>query len=170
MLMFMNANTFINIRNINSVTPLPTRIIESRVFNFTSLLEGVPRLFNLVPPFNMAYDAKDFDIMYYNYIMNNDNVFCELMSIMSNLYEDNNVIILIGNEDEFVSESLQKLIQERYGIIAYRIEDIDDIPTVDKTEFDINGVFNIDQDMDRYSILLLRNNPDIVNQIQMGCQ
>lgn len=164
MLMFMKATTFLDINRMDM--PFPKRLAESRVYNFTSLLEGVTRLFNLVPPFNMDYDALNFDITYANYILNNDVVFCDLMRIMTDIYNDYNVIILVGNEDEFVSESLQKFIQSRYGVISYNIEEYNDIPVLDKTEFDINGVFNIDNDMERYSVLLLRNNPDMIQDIQ----
>lgn len=166
MIMFMKAITLININKMNMNIPVPTRLKESKIYNFTSLLEGTTRLFNLVPPFNMDYDALNFDITYATYILNNEAAFCDLMQIMSNVYNNDDVIILIGNEDGFVSESLQKFIQARYGVISYNIEEYDDIPTIDKTEFDINGVYNIDRDMERYSMILLRDNPDLIQNIQ----
>lgn len=137
------------------------------VFNLSSPVEGVPRL-ELLPPFQ-SYDIKQFDIEYYNYIINNDGVFYEFMSkIIMNLYFGINVIILIGKGEvyEFISESLQKLIQQRYGINSYVINDIEDYEmlNIDKTQFSLQGLYNLDKDKERFIELFGRIHQDEINK------
>jgi len=129
--------------------------------NLNSLLEGIPRLNLTVDKENIPrYDSKDFDMMYYTYIMNNKLAFMELMKVIIPIYEGKNVIIFVNSniENNTISESLQKLIQQRYGLISYNISDPDDFNSIiDKSGFSIQGLYNLDIDKDRYSNVMVES-------------
>lgn len=125
------------------------------VFNLSSPIEEVNRL-NLLPPFELKYDIKQFDIEYYNFILNNDGPFYEFMSkIIMNLYYGIDVVILVGKGEvyEFITESLQKMIQQRYGINSYIVQDKEDYEflKIDRTQFSIQGLYNLDIDKERFT-------------------
>lgn len=131
------------------------------VYNLTSLNESLPRLRLLVPPGNVGYlDSRDFDIAYMNYIFNNNNVFIEFFQIIYNLYMGNDVYITIIDGidwSENLIESLLKLIQQRYGYNAYRIEYYADYQEAIKHHSDFDpgyGLMNLDMDKQRYTMLL----------------
>lgn len=126
------------------------------IFNLSSLREGYDRI-SLLPQSSLKYDIKEFDLEYYNYIMNNDNVFFELMKVITPLYNGQNVFLLIGEGEvyDFVAESLQKMIQQRYGINSYFINDKEDYEDIkDKTNFSIQGLYNFDIDKEKYTNML----------------
>lgn len=132
---------------------------EWLILNLNSFMEGFERL-NILPPFGLEYGDKNFDIMYANYILQNDIPFMELMKIIMTIYSGNNVIILSskGNIYEFVAESLQKFIQQRYSLVSYIVNDLDDWQYVEDTMFDINGVYNLDLDKERFTYLYAQMN------------
>ena len=128
------------------------------MYNFTTMREGLNNLKLLIPPNNIGRSMdRDFDIAYANYIMNNDMVFCEFFQIIYNLYIGNDVFILVSNEDwsENILESLLKLIQQRYGYNAVKIDSDDDYIYARNNMF-FNfapgyGLYNLDQDKERFS-------------------
>lgn len=138
--------------------------IEGKIFNLLSISSLGVRLNNLMPPFNTFMYNEDnlgFDIDYYNFIMNNDLAFIDLMRIMYNEYEngiDCATIILIDNDEfrDVIRDSLIKLIQQRYGINSFIVNEFDDwnyLESSQSTNFDINGIYNFDYDKERYSVL-----------------
>ena len=149
MLVFASARAVIN-----------NEIIMSRCFNIYNLsspIEGFNRLDLFIQPSKLfSYDSKDFDIKYYNFIMNVK--FMELMKVMMDLYYGKDVIILISDniDNNIVSESLQKVIQQRYGLLSYVLYEPDDFASIsiDKSEFSIQGLYNLDQDKERYTQIL----------------
>lgn len=139
------------------------------IFNLTSYKEGFNRLNYLVPPNEIGrFTDRDFDIAYANYIFQNDTVFCQFFQIIYNLYIGNNVFIMYNSADwsENILESLIKLIQQRYGYNAVRIDsDEDYIYAANNFDFGFApgyGLFNLDQDKERFSYLIenfrLQNN------------
>lgn len=140
------------------------------ILNLNSFIEGFERL-NILPPFGLEYGDKNFDIMYANYIIQNDVPFIELMKIIMTVYSGKNVIILSskGNIYEFVAESLQKFIQQRYSLVSYIVNDLDDWQYVEDTMFDINGVYNLDIDKERFTYLYTQMNlHQFTNEIENG--
>ena len=132
-----------------------------KVFNIGSYREGFQMLRSLIPPNELGkLSGRDFDLAYANYIMNNDIVFGEFFQIIYHLYIGVDVYLLISNDEwiENLIESLLKLIQQRYGYNAYRIENIDDITDVlfrEPTNFAPGyGLFNLDQDKERYTYVV----------------
>lgn len=127
------------------------------ILNFTSLNEKFERLY-LIPPNQLgANNEYDFDMKYMNWIFANDNVFLEFMKIIMNLYIANDVFLVISQDDEWsriLIESLLKLIQQRFGINAVEINNIEDYYNANDTEFEDYGIANLDIDKQRFSELL----------------
>ena len=131
------------------------------IFNLTSYKEGYNRLNLLVPPNELGrFTDRDFDIAYANYVIGNDAVFCQFFWIIYNLYIGNHVFIIANPADwsENILESLLKLIQQRYGYNAIRIDNDDDY--IYAANF-MNpgfapgfGLYNLDQDKERFTYLM----------------
>lgn len=143
---------------------------EWLIMNLNSFIEGFERL-NLLPPFGLEYGDKNFDMMYAEYIIQNDGPFIELMKIIMAIYSGKNVIILSskGNIYEFVAESLQKFIQQRYSLTSYVVNELDDWDYVEDTMFNIRGVYNLDIDKERFTYLYAQMNMHLFNnEIENG--
>ena len=115
---------------------------------------------NLIPPVKVSdyRDEKEFDIMYANYIINNDNAFIDLMKIIYDEYDSGNIdpICILVERDEIrdcLTESLIKFIQQRYGINSYLINTVEDREYREPSSFDITGLYNLDQDKERFVLL-----------------
>lgn len=150
---------------------------EGVIYNLTSLREGFNSLYLLIPPNDIGrFTDRDFDIAYANYIMNNDNVFCEFFQIIYNLYIGKDVFIIVSEENwsENILESLLKLIQQRYGYNAVRIDSDDDyIFARNNMTFDFAygyGLYNLDQDKERFTYLIenfrIHNNGSMLYNIR----
>lgn len=132
--------------------------IDCEVYNFCGLVEGF-RDANLMPPNSLgAISEYEFDIRYMHYILDNDYVFMNFMSIIMDLYYGKNVYLIISdiNNDwcSMITESLLKLIQQRYGIVAAEINSFEDIFSVKDSTFNpYYGLANLDMDKERYTYL-----------------
>ncbi|MCK9198843.1 MAG: hypothetical protein M0P49_04500 [Bacilli bacterium] len=126
-----------------------------KIYNVSSLLEGYIKL-NILPYTVRYSDEKEFDLAYALYILEHDNVFFDMMRIIYNLYIGNDVYLLITVDQfsEIVTESLLKFIQQRYGYIGNRINDPEDLGTLVPGDFTLLGVFNLDQDKERFSYII----------------
>lgn len=124
------------------------------IFNLSSLLEGFERV-NILPPFKLDRNDREFDIMYANYIIENDAIFYEFMKIMMSLYYGLDTLILVDKQEhnEYVNESLIKFIQQRYGYICNSINVNEDWEYVQESEFSIQGLYNIDKDKERFAYI-----------------
>lgn len=138
------------------------------ILNFNSLKEGFERL-NLIIPFNVLNPSqevyeKEYDIMYANYIMNNDIAFMELMKVIMSLYMGKNVYIISSSYSihDYISESLQKFLQSRYGLVSYIVNTSEDLEYVEESNFNIYGVANLDTDKERFTYICASANPDIL--------
>lgn len=136
---------------------------ECKVFNLNSMKEGYPRFRFILPPNNlMNYKDKEFDIIYYNYLIQDNNAFTEFFSIIYELYIGNDVFIIVDqkmNWTENTSESIFKAIQQRYGYNAIQINSFEDYIWVKNSGFDSQfnpdyGLYNLDIDRDRYTYLI----------------
>lgn len=133
-----------------------------KVFNISSLYEGVncEYLKLLTPPVGTMVTTGDrqFDINYYNYIMLNDPVFVQFFTIIYNLYLGIDVYLLVGDEDwqENLIEALLKVIQQRYGYNAIKINCEEDMFMAMSSNQDFDkcfGLYNLDMDKARYIAL-----------------
>lgn len=146
MLMYGNGSA------IKDILEIP----QTKVYNFSSLREGFPRL-NLNPGSTLgANDEYDFDVKYMQFVLGNDIVFMNFMTIILDLYNGNNVYLLI-DEDEYWSnmlvDSLLKLIQQRYGINGVKVNNMEDFQFAKEDYFTDYGIINLDQDKERYTYI-----------------
>ena len=132
------------------------------IYNLASMKEGFIKLHKLLPPNSLGrFTDRDFDIAYANYIMMNDEVFCEFFQIIYNLYIGKDVLIIYSQGEDWaenVLESLLKLIQQRYGYNSVRIDsDEDYIYARNKCNFSFApgyGLYNLDIDKERFSVMM----------------
>ncbi len=123
------------------------------VYNLTSFIEGYERL-RIIPPNNLGASTEyEFDQLYASWILNNDVIFFEFFKIINMLMNGFDVYLIISEDpwSENILESLLKLIQQRYGYNATRIDSFDDLVYAEPGEFNPGyGLFNFDQDNERF--------------------
>lgn len=145
---------------------------EFVVFNLSSQTQDIARLPGLMIDITgPIYDEKDFDIWYFDYIMNNEIPFTSLMNVLMNLYDGNNVYVCIGEYSydriiAMINESFMKVIQQRYDIKYYIINSAEDYYSIingnDGCAFNsIEGIMNFDKDKERF--ILLQTERGIMN-------
>lgn len=125
-------------------------------------------ILDIMPPFELKFTFDNqFDRAYYDYIIQNDNVFFEFMSKLINPEYMNMNVYVIVNEGEgydYINEALMKMIQVRYGIIVRYINERSDYyELVDDTDrsFNVLGIPNLDADLDRFRSIVSRVNPSL---------
>lgn len=132
------------------------------VYNYSSLTEYIPRMGLLVPPEVVQNMGEyELDVAYYNYIMNNDDLFILFMNIILPIYSGSDVYVCIskfGYNDytNNMNESLIKIIQQRYGYNAAVINDVSDLDYINPEDFSfsIQGLHNLDEDKKRLVMIL----------------
>lgn len=135
------------------------------IFNLSSLIEGF-EVISIIPPFIKQFnDDKQFDMMYAEYLISNENVFYEMMKIIMSIYLGRDVYILVTKDEnsifDIVTESLQKFLQQRYGLISNNINCIEDLEYIrDDSGFSLNGTFNLDQDKARFTYMYYSRHPE----------
>lgn len=121
-----------------------------------------------IPTLNLQYlkgldfTNKDYDNIFANMVFENDSIFMEFMRLILPLRDGYNVAVLVYREEDLFdpfSETIAKLIQQRYGYNYQMINAIDDYNEWDDSNFDINGTFLLDRDSDRYIQIMARTNP-----------
>ena len=151
---------------VGDVTCLPENLDKFVVLNLSSLVEGVEKV-HLVPSFITPYNNdKEFDIAFSNYIFSNDSVFMEFMKIIFPLYMGNDVFLLVSrneNTHDIITESICKLIQQRYGYNYQLLNCVDDIDYYDDSDFSIYGLSTLDIDKERMTRYVVELNPSIVD-------
>lgn len=150
----------------NLIPYIQSKTMKSlKVFNYTSLYSGYPSLSVLVTnmyqlnnsgmPTNLFVDTVDFDVRYATMILNNDQMYEALITIMMNTYQGIDVILLVQRDPyrDALMESLIKFIQQRYGYNSWIIEDIEDISCIHEPYFSPIGIMALDEDIKRYDQL-----------------
>ena len=141
----------------NVLNFLPNKYI---VYNLSAYIEGIERIY-LLPPDDISHyyaDEKTFDLLYADFIFKNDFSFMELMKIIIPIYEGKDVVLLISESLENITESLLKFINGRYGIIPSIVTDEEDLDMITESNFTLNGLYNLDQDKNRFSRLYAMTN------------
>lgn len=141
----------------NVLNFLPNKYI---VYNLSAYIEGIQRIYLLPPDDISSYyaDEKTFDLLYADFIFKNDFSFMELMKIIIPIYEGKDVVLLISESLENITESLLKFINGRYGIIPSIVTDEEDLDMITESNFTLNGLYNLDQDKNRFSRLYAMTN------------
>lgn len=133
------------------------------IYNLSSVINRGVRLSALIPPTTLGVDCidldneKTFDMMYARYLVENDGAFVQMFSIINNLYLGGSSIIVVGDSEykNIITESLIKFIQQRYGISPIRvINEVEDwFSYNDDSNFNLVGVYNLDIDKERFTLL-----------------
>lgn len=153
---------------VGDIRCLPDYIEKFTILNLSSLVEGFQRV-HLVPSIPTQYNNdKEFDIAYSNYIFSNDSVFIEFMKIIYPLYIGQDVFLLVSRNEntyDLITESLCKLIQQRYGYNYQLLNNKEDINYYDDSNFSIYGLQTLDLDKERMSYLAISQNPELLEII-----
>ena len=144
---------------------------DTIIYNITSYREGLVRL-NLLPPLDKRLylnDCREFDLMYAQWIFNNDIQFFDFFRIIYDLYLGKDVFLVMDTSDwsENIIESILKLIQQRYGYNGILIDSFDSYVYCKNTivsGFDPYMIQNLDIDKDRFSVLMVKMNPRLLNE------
>ena len=150
MLMAMTVEAFRDIYMLGGPKKKPY------VYNYDSMLQMDCDNMRAIYPFDenmrclLSPDDREFDIRYAEYLMS-EKPFLEMVNMMLLLYNDIDVVILIGRDQESfakqVLESYFKFIQQRYGVNVQYVYSKDDMPVQDQQTFSFNGLFFLDQDL-----------------------
>jgi hypothetical protein len=139
----------------------------NRVYNFTTMVDRVEQLKNLVPdlaPWQQSigfFDEFAFDTSYAQFIKTNDFAFLDLMKIMVPIYKGEDVLVLTDTSIpiyEILTESLVKFIDTFYGFIPSVVKELEDFECVRDSSFTAQGILNLDSDRIRYVALVARYN------------
>lgn len=129
------------------------------VFNLSSLYSGYISLTDLctkIAPINNTgmplsefVQSVNFDLQYFSAITNDPNLFCKLLQIMSATYEGFIAIVLVQRDPyrDAILESLIKLIQQRYGLTTWVVEDLEDISCIKECSFTPYGLLTLIEDL-----------------------
>ena len=120
----------------------------------SSLMEGYERV-NILPPFLRNFADMNFDSDYAQYLIQNDMAFFEMFKIVLSLYMGYNVTIMVSHDGyifDVLTESFQRFIRFRYGILSYNVNCNDDYSDISNVgpQFTVLGVQGLDLDKDRY--------------------
>lgn len=136
------------------------------IMNFSSYVQQVPQLTNLVPRIRLDMSTEEnFDMSYFDYIFNqNQWAFIDLMYVMNALYAGTSVYLIVNHSEYFdkVAESLAEIIKQRYGYLAYFINDMTDYSMISLSgvpgDFSVAGLTNLDIDRQSFMGILSTEN------------
>jgi hypothetical protein len=127
------------------------------VLNFTSLLEGIPRIGIVPPTVDPNTPEFNYDLFYANWLLGSPEAFNALMSLMMLVYNGYDVFLCCGSMDivGFLNESFMKFMQQRYGINCYWVNEPSDFDfcTDSGAVFSIEGLGNFDVDKERLTMM-----------------
>lgn len=135
------------------------------VFNLSSLYSGFIDLTDLctqIAPINNTgmiipefVQSINFDIQYASAVINDPNLFCKLLMILSATYEGSIAIVMVQRDPyrDAIMESIIKFTQQRYGIISWIVEDPEDLFCIHETPFTPNGLMTLIEDLKKFDEL-----------------
>lgn len=132
--------------------------VGGEIYNLTSLYEGYTRLY-LLPPFVVRNsNTYEFDINYANWIFGCEQAYNDFMNIIYKYIQGVDITILILDFDmyDYIIESLEKLLSERYGIVSNRVYTIEDwYDCTDVGPRKKEHIINLNNDMENFSNYLV---------------
>ncbi len=153
------------------IRDIPVELLEYKgvrqviKYNLSHYYAEMPTLNMLIPSIQsipediLNGDCSDasFDQSYHNFIFTNDQAFIQFMNIIVPAFTNPDCLVQVTVTDNdyanAITESLIKLIQQRYGYNAYIINDVDDFMYAEESDFSIPGLFVIDQDLMRFRMM-----------------
>lgn len=141
---------------------IPSNIKNNFVI-YNLLSTGTYPIVDIVPNAReFDYSEEGLDIRFLNFIFNDDYYFYEFFGkIIYPLYLGYHVYLITERNDimDSITESLMKLIQQRYYYNAAFVNEPEDLQYINQDEtFSIMGLVNLDSDKERYSLLYTAQN------------
>ena len=126
-----------------------------KVYNYSSMIEGMGKLHLMPPIVDQSAPEFNFDLYYANWLLSDPMAFRDLMMILYDVYSGFDVFLCSASMEILgsINESFIEFIQQRYGVNCYwvnTIEDIDYCRTMN-SGFSIEGLGNFDMDKERLS-------------------
>ena len=153
------------------------RINNAVVYNLSSYYSGFENITGLItkiqifnttqlPPNEFIYSPQ-FDSIYANNVLQNNELFYDFIKIMINALEYN-VVILVAHDPyrDAITESIIKLIQVRYGYNCWEVDDLDDLSCIKESFFTPQGILTLDQDKLRFDSLCLNGFTKRLNNLK----
>ena len=128
------------------------------VYNLSSAIYGFKELNGLISNMSQIFnkpiediDTVQFDVTYASTILNTPYRFADLFRIISGTFEGDIVVVLVFHDyyRDAILESLIKLIQQRYTINSWIINEIDDLQCVYEDSPSVSGILNYNEDVSR---------------------
>lgn len=125
-----------------------------KIFNFTSFKMGYKKL-NIFPRrecLQYVNQGKLFDQMYAVQLLEDEQMFLDLMQVIVQAYDGVEIVILVtfGNGWDFIVESLEKFLQQRYGFISSTITCAEDYETIEDFPTNPMYLYNLENDIARF--------------------
>ena len=143
---------------------------KNPVYMYAIYKDGIHPILDVFPnakQINYGLEPKSFDLVYGEMLIQSDYLFYEYFSkIVYPIYMGYSAYILCpenvrdDNIYQLLMESFLKFIQQRYGLNGAQIFEAEDFDCInpDDMTFNINGLYNLDKDKERYSYLYATNN------------
>lgn len=153
------------------IKDIPAELLEMKSirqvvkYNLSSYFSDIPTLNFLIPSSDYISEKElngdcttpEFDISYHNYIINNDNAFVQFMNMVIPVFTDPDTMVQVlinkSNFRDVITESISKLIQQRYGYNVYQVNETEDFIYTEESDFSIPGLFIMDKDVNRWQTL-----------------
>lgn len=120
-------------------------------------------ILNLIPHVNITL-PEDLDSYYIDAILNEDDHFMALMTVMILLKHGHDVYLLSYSADGVLGpiiEIVLKLIQCRYGYNYQLLNNVEDFDPNQQVGFTAVGIMTLDKDTERYEQLMTMLYPDM---------
>lgn len=136
----------IKIYNLSSLIS----IYKGSYYDITSLITNMKNILN--NNILNIINTPEFDILYMQYIFQNNDAFINFMKPLFDHYNGYHVAILVEFDQyrDNITESLIKIIQQRYSIISWIIRSYDDISCIKNYLPQPLGIQNLDIDISRF--------------------
>lgn len=145
------------------------------VLNLFSPINMGTALVGLFPPNGLLelapYDSAEFEQLYLNFILNNEDAFQDFVEIMMSYYYNNDVVILT----DFVSPVIEpmidciiKLINKRYGYGCSIVQELTDLYSAKESEISTEGNIIFLQDKEWYVRRTVDPDKLLKNAMELG--
>lgn len=124
----------------------------NNIYNLCSPYDVGIRLHHLIP-LTLNIEDPNFDFIYADYILNNNDAFMEMMNLVLNVYYGTDAYVLADEDNSYKYESFEsllKFLQQRYGLIIPYVRTKEDLESAEEIPLNIYGVMNLDIDKERY--------------------
>lgn len=134
------------------ITTLNLSSFYSGYIDITDLITKISPINNTGMQMPEFVNSVQFDIQYASALMNNPDLFTNLLDIMLRAYEGQIICILVQRDPyrDAIMESLIKFIQQRYGYNCWIIEDNEDISCITEGTLTPSGLITLDNDIIKY--------------------